>query len=211
MIRPHRHHLQIAGLALLLSLLVWPVTAQPTHELDDSGSFVQLAEPDPKTAQGQIQLIRRTLVSGGAKQAEDDIDDWMEANPGHELMVEALMLAWIPADLVAGVIGGEGLRSVLLGALVGDRADRLMGAFAGLFSAALLATFSWRLASHAYKAAVDGATTNALAIPLAPFGYLASFLCLVSAFLAFMRGIDPPSETDGVANEENRVVVISWR
>ena len=34
-------------------------------------------------------------------------------------MIEALMLAYVPAEMIAGVLGGEGLRPVFLGALVG--------------------------------------------------------------------------------------------
>lgn len=70
--------------------------------------------------------------------------------------------------------------------------QRLISAFSGLFSAALLATLSWRLFSHAYKNMLDGAVTNALEIPLAPFGYLAGISCMVSAFIAFLRGLQPP-------------------
>ena len=36
----------------------------------------------------------------------------------HDL-IEALMLAYIPADAVAGVLGGSGIKPVVLGALVG--------------------------------------------------------------------------------------------
>ena len=82
----------------------------------------------------------------------------------------------------------------LLNVVLSQRVNRLLSAFAGLFSAALLATLAWRLASHAVSAAEDGATTNALTIPLAPFGFLAAFSCLVSAFIAFLRGIQPPKD-----------------
>ena len=34
-------------------------------------------------------------------------------------MVEALMLAYVPAELIAGVLGGDGIRPIFLGALVG--------------------------------------------------------------------------------------------
>lgn len=34
-------------------------------------------------------------------------------------MIEALMLAWVPAEAIAGILGGEGITPVLLGALVG--------------------------------------------------------------------------------------------
>ncbi|MHC0053664.1 permease [Actibacterium sp. D379-3] len=37
-------------------------------------------------------------------------------------MLEALMLRYLPADMIAGVLGGDGLRPVLLGALVGGPA-----------------------------------------------------------------------------------------
>lgn len=34
-------------------------------------------------------------------------------------MIEALMLAYVPAEMIAGVLGGEGIKPVFLGALVG--------------------------------------------------------------------------------------------
>jgi outer membrane assembly lipoprotein YfiO len=73
-------------------LVAMPMAAQPTHELDDTGDFVQLAEPDPATPEGRLQLIRRTLVSGDADRAEQDAEDWIEANPGSDLMPEAMLL-----------------------------------------------------------------------------------------------------------------------
>ncbi len=75
-----------------------PVSAQPTHELDDTGNFVQLAEPDPATPEGRLQLIRRTLVSGDASKAEGEAEEWIEANPGSGLLVEAYLLK---ADAIA--------------------------------------------------------------------------------------------------------------
>ncbi|MCY1126506.1 TRAP transporter small permease [Frigidibacter sp. RF13] len=107
-----------------------------------------------------------------------------------EIMLAALVFTALPLTTERV----EHVEVDLLASMVGASANRLMIAFAGLFSAALLATFSWRLASHAYKAAMDGTVTNALHIPLAPFGYLASFSCLLCAFIAFLRGIIPPSE-----------------
>lgn len=117
-------------------------------------------------------------------------------------LTEILLAALVFAALPLTTERVEHVEVDLLGAVFGDRGNRLMVAFAGLFSAALLATFSWRLASHAYKAALDGSMTNALGIPLAPFGYLASFSCLVSAFIAFMRGLEPPQDNDTAAKEE---------
>lgn len=88
-----------AGFALTFAgLLVTPVAAQPTHELDDSDTFVQLAEPDPTTHAGQLHLIRRTLVSGDASKAESEAEKWIEANPTSGLLVEATLLK---ADAIA--------------------------------------------------------------------------------------------------------------
>ena len=98
-IRSILHPMFAGGLALAFALpMGLSVAAQPTHELDDSGNFVQLDEPDPATPQGQIQLIRRTLVSGDAGKAESEAEDWIEANPGSDLLVEAYLLK---ADAVA--------------------------------------------------------------------------------------------------------------
>jgi len=79
----------LAVLGLMCSL---PLAAQPTHELSDEGDFVQLPEPDPATPEGQLLLIRRTLVEGSFDDAEDAADEWIEANPQHPLLVEAYML-----------------------------------------------------------------------------------------------------------------------
>ncbi len=109
-------------------------------------------------------------------------------------LTEILLAALVFMALPLTTERREHVEVDLLTAFLGRGADRLLSAFAGLFSAALLATFAWRLASHALKAASDGAVTNSLAIPLAPFGFLAAFSCLVSAFIAFLRGIQPPDQ-----------------
>ncbi|MGB0766996.1 MAG: outer membrane protein assembly factor BamD, partial [Phycisphaeraceae bacterium] len=85
---------------LAMAWACWPgaAIAQPTHELNDDGVFERLAEPDPATPKGQLQLIRRVLVSGDADEAEDRAEDWIEANPGSDLMAEALLLK---ADAIA--------------------------------------------------------------------------------------------------------------
>lgn len=107
-----------------------------------------------------------------------------------ELLLAALVFMALPLTTERL----EHIEVDLLNVVLGEKIKRLLAAFAGLFSAALLATFAWRLASHAANAAHDGATTNALTIPLAPFGYLAAASCLVSAFIAFLRGIHPPRD-----------------
>lgn len=82
-----------SAIALALALLpAGPVHAQPTHKLDDQGNFVPQAEPDPSTPEGQLELIRRTLVQDQAKQAEKQADAWIEENPLHPLLVEAYLI-----------------------------------------------------------------------------------------------------------------------
>ncbi len=111
-------------------------------------------------------------------------------------VTEILLAALVFAALPLTTDRREHIEVDLLNVFLTSTLRRYLAAFGGLFSAALLATLSWRLASHAFKAATDGATTNALEIPLAPFGYLAAFSCLISAFIAFLRGIHPGVHPD---------------
>ncbi|MEM9346514.1 MAG: outer membrane protein assembly factor BamD [Planctomycetota bacterium] len=93
MIRPLPYRILPGTLVLIVAIgLMAPASAQPTHELDDTDTFVKQAEPDPSTPEGKLQLIRRTLVEGRASQAERDAEDWIEANPGSPLLVEAYLL-----------------------------------------------------------------------------------------------------------------------
>ncbi|RLJ51978.1 TRAP-type C4-dicarboxylate transport system permease small subunit [Litoreibacter meonggei] len=105
-----------------------------------------------------------------------------------EIMLAALVFTALPLTTERR----EHIEVDLLNVGLSDKFQKLLSAFAGLFSAALLATLAWRLASHAASSFEDGAVTNALSIPLAPFGFLAAFSCMVSACIAFLRGIHPP-------------------
>lgn len=105
-----------------------------------------------------------------------------------ELMLAALVFTALPLTTERR----EHVEVDLLGFAFGPKLTQLLSAFAGLFSAALLATFSWRLFVLAGQTAHDGATTNALLIPLAPFGYLAAASTLISAFIAILRGVKAP-------------------
>lgn len=87
-----------AWILLAAALLASPADAQPTHELNEAGELVPLAEPDPDTKEGQVQLIRRLLVAGDASGAEDAADEWIEENPLDPLVVEAYL---IRADAIA--------------------------------------------------------------------------------------------------------------
>ncbi len=115
-----------------------------------------------------------------------------------ELMLAALVFLALPLTTERR----EHVEVDLLQMMLGDNANQLLNLFAGLFSMALLMTFSWRLFSHALAAAHDGAVTNALGIPLAPFGFLAALSCLLSAGIAFLRGVvDPVDGPDDAGGE----------
>lgn len=117
-------------------------------------------------------------------------------------MTEILLAALVFMALPLATERREHVEVDLLASAFGRFANLLMMAFGGLFSAAVLTTFSWRLASHALKAAEDGAVTNALQIPLAPFGFLAAAACLISAFIAFLRGIQLPTDLVSASEKE---------
>lgn len=116
-----------------------------------------------------------------------------------EILLAALVFAALPLTTERK----EHIEVDLLNVVLNDTTKRYLSAFAGLFSAALLTTLAWRLATHALSAAEDGATTNALGIPLAPFGYLAAFCCLVSGFIAFLRGIHSARDTEDEVEDEH--------
>ncbi len=104
-----------------------------------------------------------------------------------EILVAALVFSALPLTTERQ----EHVEVDLLQSLFTPVMNRWCQLFAGLFSAALLLTFAWRLFSQALKTLHDGAVTNALEIPLAPFGFLAAVACLISAVLAGLRGIYP--------------------
>lgn len=111
-----------------------------------------------------------------------------------ELLLSALIFAALPLTTERK----EHIEVDLINMFFPAKSMRYVTAFAGFFSAALLMTLSWRLAVHALSAAHDGAITNALNIPLAPFGYLASFSCFVSALIAILHALQPaPTYTTG--------------
>ena len=109
-----------------------------------------------------------------------------------ELMLAALVFSALPLTTERR----EHVEVDLLQLALSPAVNRLFNLFAGLFSMALLTTFAWRLFSHAVNIATDGATSNALTIPLAPFGFLAAASCLLSAGVAFLRGVVGPNDGD---------------
>lgn len=107
-------------------------------------------------------------------------------------MTEVLLVALVFAALPLATERREHVEVDLLAFALGEKANRALIAFGGLFTAAVFLTFAWRLWIHSAKAASDGAVTNALSIPLAPFGYAAAIACVVSALLAILRGFFLP-------------------
>lgn len=99
-------------------------------------------------------------------------------------ITEVMLLALVFAAFPLTTARGQHVEVDLLAMLASASVNRLLLIFGGLFSAALLGTFAWRLIVHAAKAAEDGSVTNALSIPLAPFGYLAAAACFASAAAA---------------------------
>ncbi|MEM1356246.1 MAG: outer membrane protein assembly factor BamD [Planctomycetota bacterium] len=73
-------------------LLAADAPAQTTFELNESGEFVPVEEPNPATPEGQLMLIRRELVEGSASRAEAMADDWLEDYPFHPLEPEAYLI-----------------------------------------------------------------------------------------------------------------------
>lgn len=119
-------------------------------------------------------------------------------------MTEILLVALVFAALPLATERREHVEVDLLTSVFSHNINRLMVAFGGLFTGAVLLTFAWRLVVHAMKATGDGTVTNALQIPLAPFGYLAAAACLVSAIIAVLRGFYlPPDVGSNTAKKED--------
>lgn len=118
-------------------------------------------------------------------------------------MTEVLLVALVFAALPLTTERREHVEVDLLAFAFGPKTNRFLIAFGGLFSAAVFFTFSWRLWIHSAKAASDGAVTNALSIPLAPFGYAAAIACFASALIAILRSfILPVDQTPTLKSEE---------
>ena len=100
-----------------------------------------------------------------------------------ELMLGALVFAALPLTTLAGehvevdmafVVSPPAVKTVMLW-------------LSGLVSTAALWTIAWRLVLHGTRLAEDGATTNALSVPLAPLGWFAAAMAALSGILALAR------------------------
>lgn len=105
-----------------------------------------------------------------------------------ELLVAALVFAALPLTTERR----EHVEVDLLQPLSRGPLGRATDLMVGVFSALLLLTFAWRLWVYALQLQADGTATNALGLPLAPFGFFAAFSCLISAAIAAYLGLYPP-------------------
>ena len=67
----------------------------------------------------------------------------------------------------------------------------------GFVSAVTLWVISWRLVVHGLRLAEDGAATNALSIPLAPFGWFAAVMAALSGAIALARQLTNKTQPRG--------------
>lgn len=77
----------------LLLCLTTSLAAQERYRLDaDSYDWEKQTEFDPETPQGKLQIIRKTLAQGQAKEAQKLATEWIERYPNHPNLVEAYLL-----------------------------------------------------------------------------------------------------------------------
>lgn len=114
-----------------------------------------------------------------------------------EMLVAALVFAALPLTTERR----EHVEVDLLAGLSRGRTGRALDLFTGLFTAVVLSVFGWRLWVYSLQLMHDGAVTNALAVPLAPFGFFAALACFVSALIALYRGWRPLTDTSAPAKE----------
>lgn len=100
-----------------------------------------------------------------------------------QLMLGALVFAALPLTTIAG----EHVEVDMAYGVAPAPIKLLMRVLGAVVSFLMLSTIAWRLAAHAARLAEDGATTNALLIPLAPLGWFAAVLAALSGLLALAR------------------------
>ncbi len=104
-----------------------------------------------------------------------------------QMVLGALIFAALPLTTISGehieVDMAYGLSPPLV-----KSAMRIIGA--GL-AAIVLWVIAWRLGAHAIRLVTDGSVTNALSIPLAPFGWFAAASAALSGVLALLRLVAP--------------------
>jgi outer membrane assembly lipoprotein YfiO len=76
---------------VLVTATISPAFGQQRFRLGD-GQWQQQTQVTPGSVEGQIQAIRKALAEDRAAEAQEMADQWIEANEGHPLEVEAYLL-----------------------------------------------------------------------------------------------------------------------
>jgi TRAP-type transport system small permease protein len=111
--------------------------------------------------------------------------------PGALELTELLMVVVIFAGLPLVSLRGEHVVFDSLDAYLPSRLQRIQTAVMDLVCAAALAGVAWLMWSKAGQIAGSGDTTAALKIPQAPFVYLMSGLCGVTALIHLLLVVAP--------------------
>lgn len=80
-----------AAVVMLCAIAGLPATAQDRYELQ-GGQWQKQPTYPADTPEGKIQIIRKNLAKGDAKQAESLAKRWIDQYPNHPLLVEARLL-----------------------------------------------------------------------------------------------------------------------
>lgn len=77
--------------SVVVIAMTYPAQAQQRYDLEDEG-WVRQAQAEPGSAEAELEAIRKLIAQDEGKRAKQAADEWIEANEGHELMPEALLV-----------------------------------------------------------------------------------------------------------------------
>lgn len=100
-----------------------------------------------------------------------------------QMVLGALIFAALPLTTIAG----EHIEVDMIYGLSPPWAKSAMRIIGGTVAAIVLWVIAWRLGAHTIRLVADGSVTNALSIPLAPFGWFATASAALSGLLAALR------------------------
>ncbi len=102
-----------------------------------------------------------------------------------ELLLGALVFVALPLVSRAGAH----VEVDLLVELLPRPVTRVLGLFAALVSAAVLAFFAWQLVRLGLGQLADGSRSVSLGVPFAPFAFLGAAACMLAALFGLIRGL----------------------
>ena len=102
-----------------------------------------------------------------------------------ELMLAALVFIGLPL----ATYRDEHINVDLLDAIMPEKVIRSQQIVMSWLSALVMVILSYQLWHKALSLQADGSVTNTIEIPLAPFAYLMSVTCLVSAIVMVAQGV----------------------